>query len=56
MDKKYQSEAMENRELLKAIIKSAKFLSGLPFRGHRDSGPLNLDEPPKKVKEISDLF
>lgn len=47
IDKAKKERIEINRARLSPIIKSIIFLAkmGLSFRGHRDSGPLNLDEP-----------
>lgn len=48
LDKKLKSEIEQNRAKLKPIIETVMFCGrqGLPLRGHRDSGPINCDNPP----------
>lgn len=50
IDKHRKDQVINNRESLKPIIKTAMYLArlGNSFRGHRDSGPLNINEPPVK--------
>jgi len=47
IEKGLQTKIKSNRDRLTPIIKTAIFLSklGLAFRGHKDSGPINLCEP-----------
>lgn len=50
IDKGLQSQIRANRERLKPIIKTVAFCAreGIALRGHRDSGPLSMDETTKK--------
>ncbi|CAI6377122.1 unnamed protein product [Macrosiphum euphorbiae] len=48
LDKKLKSEIEQNCAKLKPIIETVMFCGrqGLPLRGHRDSGPIDYDNPP----------
>ena len=50
IDTAAEAQIKKNRECVLPIVKCALFLAklGLPFRGHRDSGPLDFYEAPKK--------
>ncbi|KAJ8914513.1 hypothetical protein NQ315_002786 [Exocentrus adspersus] len=50
IDTHRKDQIINNRESLKPIIKTAMYLArlGNSFRGHRDSGSLNVNEPPIK--------
>jgi hypothetical protein len=50
LDAGHAAQVNKNREQLKPIISTAIFLArrGLAFRGHRDSGPVLLNEPSER--------
>lgn len=47
VNKKIQNQALENRKRLIPIVETVLLCGrqGLALRGHRDSGPITLEEP-----------